>query len=1335
MTRVLFIIVYAFFLLLNSHLVVAQDCCIQQTFVINDNFSTTINIDVSGIILDDLSDPDQGLCAIEIAFEHGAIAQLEASIFSPSGQSVQFIGASGVNNEITQNIYWDISFIQKSEIAEPDPGQQAGWTNEATWPLFPSTNTGSYYPFMDCLEDLNVGPVNGTWQIIFQDVLQTQVGQIDSIKLIFCQADNVNCETCQDGELDVTLNISDIGCDGQFGTASIESDENFIDYQWEGPGAYQSNEILPVIFTPGEYFVTLTSDAGCEHIDSFMVDWEDGITDIVYQDLAFACGQNQGEFFISGDTSLWSFEWLGPEGFNSTAANPLITELGVYSVIMAANDMSCTLSFSLEAFQADGPTINLSTSGDINCLEELVIISLEVEGDLNGNPNWTGPAAFNLIDPFTIEVDQPGWYEVSVLDLGGCEAIDSVFVDNLVVFPTVVIGQDVETFVNCLNNGVELEAFASGDGVSISWEDEAGNTLPGSNPIVTEAGWYYAIAENDQNCTAIDSIEIEVDTLKPIIDFFVFMGGELTCLVDSVRIDVFIDSPNVFPELNWTGPNSFGSDQDIIIVYEPGTYVLSVVDANGCESVDSVIITSAQDPPAIDPLEDVTLNCSMPSQFLFYDGLSPFAECTWETDTGPISMDCELLVSTEGTYYFSVTNFQGCTAYDTINVFTSNDQPQLEFLYDDLPLTDISQVFLDCDTDSIVLSFNSDIPINSVTWTLPDANMSDEFSVAAYTEGSYSYSMVAENGCLATGSLQIYLDTLPPVFEVSLDTLNCLNDSVFIELLTGVEELSFIWSGPETLEDDVNAQWVETEGFYSITVTNLETACSTDTIVEVIADFTEPQLSLDADDIPCSGEFIAIDVQSNLEAEFVQWSGPNFMTNELEPLVNEAGWYFIDFTALNGCMVRDSILISQNVDLPVFSIALDTLSCDQESVNICAIDAEDDFGIEWLDASGNSIGDNICQDIFSAGMYTLIVIAQNACSDSLEFEILEEEPSAEFSFTVELTNSSCDEGLTITVSTDDILDPSFLWSTNDGEILGSVLDSESINALQTGTYLVNVQDNANGCTYQDSVMIDFVPDPLTSVDLTITDPSCTEPDSGVITVNEVIGGESPFSYSLTSSSEEGPSFEGLSAQLYELTITDQNGCNLIEIVELFEEDDFSVDLGEDIVVAEGETYLVEAIIMNALIDELSFEWSGSLTSPCLDCLDFSSSSLSSGFYVITVQHENGCISSDTLNVFVEQEKVSIDLPNIFSPDGDGQNDTFGLYPYSTVNEIVQFNIYDRWGNLIFNVENGDPENPASSWDGRFNGQSVQAGVYVYMIEVLLVDNTTTFKKGSLTLLR
>ena len=68
-------------------------------------------------------------------------------------------------------------------------------------------------------------------------------------------------------------------------------------------------------------------------------------------------------------------------------------------------------------------------------------------------------------------------------------------------------------------------------------------------------------------------------------------------------------------------------------------------------------------------------------------------------------------------------------------------------------------------------------------------------------------------------------------------------------------------------------------------------------------------------------------------------------------------------------------------------------------------------------------------------------------------------------------------------------------------------------------------------------------------------------------------------------------------------------------------------------------------------------------------------------------------------------------------------------------EIVQFNIYDRWGNLIFNVENGDPENPASSWDGRFNGQSVQAGVYVYMIEVLLVDNTTTFKKGSLTLLR
>ena len=87
-----------------------------------------------------------------------------------------------------------------------------------------------------------------------------------------------------------------------------------------------------------------------------------------------------------------------------------------------------------------------------------------------------------------------------------------------------------------------------------------------------------------------------------------------------------------------------------------------------------------------------------------------------------------------------------------------------------------------------------------------------------------------------------------------------------------------------------------------------------------------------------------------------------------------------------------------------------------------------------------------------------------------------------------------------------------------------------------------------------------------------------------------------------------------------------------------------------------------------------------------------------------------CMASDT--VVVTEEcivEAQYFVPNAFSPNGDGHNETFQLE--SAVSVTYRMEIYNRWGNQIFKTENGTP------WDGTMGGEPLPSGVYLYVIEV------------------
>jgi len=86
------------------------------------------------------------------------------------------------------------------------------------------------------------------------------------------------------------------------------------------------------------------------------------------------------------------------------------------------------------------------------------------------------------------------------------------------------------------------------------------------------------------------------------------------------------------------------------------------------------------------------------------------------------------------------------------------------------------------------------------------------------------------------------------------------------------------------------------------------------------------------------------------------------------------------------------------------------------------------------------------------------------------------------------------------------------------------------------------------------------------------------------------------------------------------------------------------------------------------------------------------------------------------------------IPNAFTPNGDGKNDTWLVYGY----DIVDFKVivFNQWGQRIF-----ESSNQQTGWDGTYNGKKQPSGVYMYVVKMKMRDGSVIEKKGSINLVR
>ncbi len=124
------------------------------------------------------------------------------------------------------------------------------------------------------------------------------------------------------------------------------------------------------------------------------------------------------------------------------------------------------------------------------------------------------------------------------------------------------------------------------------------------------------------------------------------------------------------------------------------------------------------------------------------------------------------------------------------------------------------------------------------------------------------------------------------------------------------------------------------------------------------------------------------------------------------------------------------------------------------------------------------------------------------------------------------------------------------------------------------------------------------------------------------------------------------------------------------------------------------------------------------------------SNLSNGIYSLTVTDTKGCSASRSIefNVNVDCSDPIVYVPNIFSPNGDGNNDVF----YVRGQEIEKMNIiiYDRWGEKIF-----ESKDISVGWDGTYRGEEMPDGSYSYYLQISMIDGSKLKRKGTITLTR
>ncbi|MFN0016109.1 MAG: hypothetical protein ACKVU2_16320 [Saprospiraceae bacterium] len=985
------------------------------------------------------------------------------------------------------------------------------------------------------------------------------------------------------------------------------STTNGVTFSWSGPNSFTSVEEDPTVLAPGIYTLTVTGPNTCTATAEATVLGDFGTPNAAATGGIITCSSSSTTINGTSTTPGVTFKWTAPNGDNIPGANPIVSNTGVYTLIVTALN-GCTTTATAEVVP-DANVPNASAAGGtLNCL----VFDITLNGG-STTPGvtfeWNGPNGFTslLEDPL---VTQPGTYTFVVTNsANGCSAVANAIVELDDIAPGASASGGT---VSCADPDIDLMGDSPTNGVTWAWSGPNNFTSTDQEPSVSVDGVYNLVVTGPNGCASTSSATVIADQALPIPTS---TTGTLTCSTT----DIFLNGgANVSATWAWSGPNGFSSTDEDPSVSVPGDYTLVATAVNGC--VDSVTVTVAQDitPPDISASGN-TISCTNPQVPL--SGASATLGATFQWfGPGFTSMQPNPIVDGNGAYTLIVTAPNGCTSEATVDVLLDTDAPVAFAASPDVLTCSLLAAQI------ATTANNANSPITTYVWTGPGGFESFDEDPTVALPGLYNLVVTSQNGCTTTASVTVVQDVVVPNVSAVGNTLTCVITSVDLNGESTTTGASYQWSGPGNFTSTLPDPTVTVAGNYILIVT-APNGCTASATAPVILDAVFPDATaVSSNNLDCDDLSTTLDGTSNAQGVTFAWSdqtGNIFGVTE-NVIVSNPGTYQFAVTAPNGCVTQAFVLVTQDILAPGAFATGDTIDCTSGQAPLLGSTQAQNVNWLWEGPGGlNSTDQNPV--VSQAGVYTLTVTGANACTSTATATIVANTLSPEV-----LVGGA--DILTCTLTeltlTSQIINPPGaigVWTDPTGATISS---AANVLVSLPGDYLYTVTA-PNGCITASTLTVGQ--DIETPQDVVVNGGliNCTTPtislSASSSTFNVTYSWTGPGGFT---SNLKNPTVNAAGTYTVLLTNTD-NGCQATAVT--FVTGDFaqpSVTATAPVITCSAPTSIITATGTPA---NVTYRWAGaginvnnqSVKNPTV---------ATAGTYTVTVTAANGCTGTTTVSV-------------------------------------------------------------------------------------------------------
>ncbi|ASB47994.1 T9SS type B sorting domain-containing protein [Alkalitalea saponilacus] len=1080
---------------------------------------------------------------------------------------------------------------------------------------------------------------------------------------------------------------------------------------------FHSNSIT--VTESDRYFVRMAFP-GCETTNYIDVDFS--IPDFDLGEDQSLCPGEELSFEFDQFTNNETFQWTvnGDDFGTDNNFNLIVDASTVYEISLTITDaQGCTDTKEVTVTGLPAPVIdwNIGDTNDICLGDEIRNLST------NHRYQWTFEGGVISEDNY-IEPTESGQYGLTVWTDQDC--VDShtreITVNPL---PVVTLEDDEACYGETGTFSVDGAIYET-----IRWyNNETGNSIT-LNESVPEVS---VTVTNEYGCEATATAEFTVHNQVPFDyeDIRICSGPGFDIEVDESIFSNIVWQFNSEPPYT-TDPeniNSFLGELD-----EEGTYTITAVDNNGCHVSSSFNVEIFIGNP---PLEIENFNphaedgfmCSMDTIRITTPG-HLFSSYKWsfrdssDPEFQEIGDDPYVIATVPGIYRLEATETFGCRNEAEIEIEL---YPQPEFDLFDAKLCPGNEEF----QFEIDWLYVDGLDIMSVQWLHDPDEVATSITVSNI--GTYTVTAWDERGCFRTESAaaEYY-----PVQDIDLTDIEfCDNESRIISLSDVVntsEIQNHIWNWASGTTND-NDLIITEPGEYTLIIedNNLhfnedweEVGCFT-TITFTATMNPSPNFSLGADRAVCIGESITIEVDDSYTR--YEWNGsdaddqPAFydLTTPGEDNVSLQVWNE------HGCTSTHDINVDV-IPLPEVSLPSVPTVCAGEKIELSIPHSPEDYTIVWITPTG--IRHNTSSITTTAeGIYQVRVIDEHGCRSEYTETYINKFSMPTAYFHPDDVNYLCPVELPIQLNLNVNSEYSYEIKWHD-----DLFDNQATRDANIGLYIAYITDE-NDCRSMKSHSIYPALRNQYQVGDTIEvcDPEIVVLDGGEYTIEEqTIGyGMAPileWNWYLNEVSEASR------IQFDEATEVGDGHRQTLQvfesgnyIVEVFDgchtyTDTFQVSYYPSPIIAGLDTMFYAQV--TAFVEGGTMPYSYTLNDG-MPQTNHTFKDVPNGEHIIWVEDAHGC---ETFTVFNLDSNYDIEIPNFFTPNGDGINDDWIIEGLERLPESIVY-IYNRYGKLLRKFSAAD-----QPWDGTYLNRPLPSDDYWYVIHLLPVDK---YLRGNVTLIR